>query len=71
MKTFKAMLRDVRKQIRDFELMIEQCEEFMRQGLDPIDFENVRITLANLRGIEWLLKDIRRTEKRDRKRSRR
>ena len=71
MKTFKAMLKEVRKQIRDLELMIEQCEEFMRQGFAPIDFENVRVTLANLRGIEWLLKDIRRTEKRERKRSRR
>ena len=71
MKTFKAMLREVRKQIRDFERMIERCEEFMRQGFDPIDFENVRLTLWNLRGIEWSLKEILRTEKRERKRSRR
>lgn len=71
MKTFKSMLRDVRKQIRDFEALIERCEEFMRQGFAPIDFENVRVTLANLRGIEMLLDEICEAEKLERKRSRR
>lgn len=32
MKTFKAMLREVRKQIRKFEVTIDECEELMRQG---------------------------------------
>jgi hypothetical protein len=71
MKSFKVMLKLVRKLIRDFELTIDRCEELMREGFDPIDFEDLRITLANLRGIEWLLKDICKTEKRERKRSRR
>ncbi len=70
MNAFKTMLKEVRKHIADFEIMIERCEEFMREGFDPIDFEDLRVTLANLRAIEWLLKDICRTEKRERRKRR-
>lgn len=62
------MLKRIRKLIRKFEATIFDCEEHMRQGFDPIDFEELRVTLAKLRAIEWLLNDICRAEKRERKR---
>ncbi len=68
MKPFPSMLKRIRKLIRKFEATIFECEEQMRRGFDPIDFEELRVTLANLRAIEWLLNDICRTEERERKR---
>ncbi len=67
MKSFPSIHQRIKKHIRKFERTIWQCEELMRQGFDPIDFEELRVTLANLRAIEWLLKDICRAEKRERK----
>jgi hypothetical protein len=68
MKSFSSIRQRIKKHIRKFEFTIWQCEELMRQGFDPIDLEELRVTLANLKAIEWLLKDICRTEKRERKR---
>lgn len=58
MKNIKSILKRVQNAIADYQATIRRCEQGMRDGWDPIDIEELRVSLKDLWTIEYLLNEI-------------
>ena len=58
MKKIKSLQKRVRAFISYYDEVVGNIEQCMRDGCDPIDFESLRVTLADMRTIEWILNEI-------------